>query len=92
MRGPRPMRRAQPDGGRGVRLGSGPPLRRRVELRRTGVTDCGEPTELPTEVKEVLTLLVKSKTCGKGALYTTLEGQRDQGYASSDTHSNDVGA
>jgi hypothetical protein len=46
----------------------------------------------PTEVKDVVTLLVKSKTCRKGTLYTTLEGQRDQGYASSDANSNEVGA
>src|SRR5688500_3504338 len=38
-----------------------------------------------------LTLLGTSKTCRKGTLYTTLEGQRDQGYASSDANSNEVG-
>src|SRR5262245_19432518 len=41
----------------------------------------GELAAPPTEVKEVLTLLVKSKTRRKADSHTTVESQRDQVYA-----------
>ena len=45
----------------------------------------GESAEFPTEVKEVVTLLGKSKTPGKAALHPTFRGHRDRGRASGDT-------
>jgi hypothetical protein len=46
---------------------------------------------LPTAVKEVLTLLVHSKTRGPTVLPTAFEGQSDRVHASGDSHAHGVG-
>jgi hypothetical protein len=45
-----------------------------------------ELAECPTEVKEALTLLGKSKRHGKVGLHTTFDGQRDCGHSPGDMH------
>jgi hypothetical protein len=51
----------------------------------------GESAELPTEVKEVLTLLVKSNTRRKAVLQTTFERQGDQIHSFGKIHSRGIG-
>ena len=54
---------------------------RRVDDDRT------RSASLPTGVKEVVTLLVKSRTRGKAVLHRTFEGQRDHIDSTGDTQS-----
>jgi hypothetical protein len=53
--------------------------------------DSGESAELPTGVKEVLTLLVNAKTCGKAGVQRTVGSQSGRDYASGATHTPGVG-
>jgi hypothetical protein len=52
----------------------------------------GGPAECPTTVKEIVTLLVNSKTRGKTGVHTTFESQKDRGYASGEACSHGLGA
>jgi hypothetical protein len=46
----------------------------------------GESAELPPEVKEVLTLLINSKTRGRAVLHTMFDGQRERVHPPAETH------
>ena len=50
-----------------------------------------EPASFPTGVKDVLTLLVKSKTHVTAVLHTVLEDQRNHIHLSDDPHSHSLG-
>jgi hypothetical protein len=50
-----------------------------------------EPASFRANVKDVVTLLVKSKTRGKASLHRMFEGQRDCLHAAGDPHSYGVG-
>jgi hypothetical protein len=50
-----------------------------------------ELAQFPTGVKEVVSLLVKSKMYKKAVLQTTFEGQGDRVHAFSEAHSHAIG-
>jgi hypothetical protein len=50
-----------------------------------------ESGQFPTSVKEVVTLLVKSKTRGKAVLHTMFEGQRNRVHSPGEAYSHGVG-
>jgi hypothetical protein len=58
--------------------------------RRRSLRGWDEPASLRTGVKDVLTLLVKSKTRGKLVLHPTFEGQGDRIHSFGDTHSRGI--
>jgi hypothetical protein len=62
-----------------------------AQERGNHVCSSRESAQFPTGVKEVVTLLVKSKTREKAVLHRTFEGQRDRIHSAGDPHSHGVG-